>query len=186
MGYRIGTLSEGFVHNGRLMAICECGWKGPWRPGLSDSVVEVDLDLEEHAATHEEGARREPFFVQSARGIAYHRACGNHHSLADDCPLPPNSPAGWLRAALCASSSSQEIGRHRLESIVALVNRLDEEAASAVVGLRSAGADWDEIEARCPRLDWEGPERWLEVARDLDAVGWLRPLEVSEPSVEQP
>ena len=173
MQYRIGTLSEGLVGAGRVRGICECRWRGPWHLGLSSAIAEAEGDVEEHAATHAGGVVRAPFFVMSARGIAYHRACGHHHSLADDCPAPAGSPAGLLRTLLGASTEEPGRAALRLTSAVSLAKLVHDEGASAVLGARMAGVSWDEVERICVNLDFDVAELWLEPVRHMEAVGLL-------------
>jgi hypothetical protein len=168
MRYRIGTLSEGSELNGRLRAVCECGWSGPWRPGLSDSVVAVEGDVEDHAASHEGGAQRAPFYVRSALGVGYHFACRSHHSLADGCPLAPRSPEGMLRALFAPTTRDPERATALLKSAVAFCNMVQQSVVHAAFAARRSGVSWDVITELCKlEFDLNGP--WLRAARALAA-----------------
>ncbi len=175
MRVRIGTQSEGTVDNGRLRAICECGWKGPWHLGLGESIGEADGDLAEHAAGHEDGAFREPFYVFSACGVAYHPSCGHHHALADDCPLSPDSPLGTLRSILQADHGDATGALRALQNAVHLSSLVHGLGTAAVIGAREAGASWDQVEAACAPLELDAGTRWVGTIRELEAVGVVGP-----------
>lgn len=184
MEYYVGSLSEGFEHDGRIRAICECGWTGPWHLGLSGSLEAVAGERDEHGAGHGR-VFCAGFYEDHVRGIGYHVACGHHHRLNDDCPVPSDSWLGLVRRVFQATVASPEIARDRLAAVVALVNLGAVEGPGAVLGARMAGVGWDEVEAVLSKVVGEAAGSWCDAARYGERIGAVVASSTKTPSTKK-
>ncbi len=170
--------SEGWIWEGQIWAVCECGWCGSRYTNLMDGLKSARADVEAHMA--------ETGHVVDADPSKFHLRCGVRHGLDDDCPRPADSAAGLLVRSLNQSRPGRPAAAlDRLSAIQLLRARLDEEEKEAVIGARLARCTWTEM-GQAVGVSRQGAwNRWGPMVQRYEAAGLMR-ADLPEAATTQP
>jgi hypothetical protein len=166
----------GASDNIEVSAWCQCGWMGTVHrcrrnhlPRRLKKEFEADRSGHEAATGHIEDG--------SPPADAKHSACGFYHRLNDACPVPVDSPQGYLDRVIDASTTDPTRALDRLAAVHELRSWLDEQEVQAVIGTRHARCTWTEIGAAVGITKQAAWNRWGQMIGRYETAGLLETVD---------